>query len=44
MADYRAERIEIAGVEGVSRRADNSVRGGVAVFRDAADGRNNRHD
>lgn len=32
MADRRAERIEIAGVEGVPRRADYFIFGGVAMF------------
>ena len=32
MANRRAERIKIAGVEGVSRRADYFVFGGVAMF------------
>lgn len=40
MANRRAERIEIAGVEGVPRCADHLVYHSVAMFRYAIAGRN----
>ena len=39
MADCRAERVEIASVEGVSSRADNRIYRVMAIFRYAAYGR-----
>lgn len=42
MANRRAERIEIASMEGMSRRADYLVHHSMAMLRYADNGRDNR--
>ena len=44
MANRRAERLEIAGVEGVSCRADYRIYDSVAIFRHAVARRIDRND